>query len=172
LSSDNAQVHNAGEVWASMLWDCYAALLRDTQVPMPRRDFNATQRQMTEYLLGAYSLTPPQPTYTEARDALLAVIAASDARDLQLCGTAFAQRGAGLRAQAARRDTLSNIGVNRERGRRWRSRDRRRHPDTRESTATSMALSMTPRAAVLELPRWSTPARKPLQASRVDVSRP
>lgn len=111
LSSDNAQVHNAGEVWASMLWDCYAALLRDTQVPMPRRDFNATQRQMTEYLLGAYSLTPPQPTYMEARDALLAVIAASDARDLQLCGTAFAQRGAGLRAQAARRDTLSNIGA-------------------------------------------------------------
>jgi len=111
LSSDNAQVHNAGEVWASMLWDCYAALLRDTQLPMARRDFNATQGQMTEYLLGAYSLTPPQPTYTEARDALLAVIAASDARDLQLCGSAFAQRGAGLRAQSARRDTLSNIGV-------------------------------------------------------------
>ena len=111
LPTDNAEVHNAGEVWASMLWDCYAALLRDTQLPMARRDFNATQRQMTEYLLGAYSLTPPQPTYTEARDALLAVIAASDARDLQLCGTAFAQRGAGLRAQAARRDTLSNIGV-------------------------------------------------------------
>ena len=111
LSSDNAQVHNAGEVWASMLWDCYAALLRDSQLPMPRRDFDSTQRQMTEYLLGAYSLTPPQPTYIEARDALLAVIAASDARDLQLCGTAFAQRGAGLRAQAARRDTLSNIGL-------------------------------------------------------------
>lgn len=103
-----------------MLWDCYAALLRDTQVPMPRRDFNATQRQMTEYLLGAYSLTPPQPTYMKARDALLAVIAASDARDLQLCGTA-AQRGAGLRAQAARRDTLSNIGAIEEDARWWAS---------------------------------------------------
>src|SRR5262249_24904394 len=27
--ANNAEVHNTGEVWASMLWDCYVGLLRD-----------------------------------------------------------------------------------------------------------------------------------------------
>src|SRR5262249_4137841 len=27
--ADNSEAHNAGEVWCTMLWECYAALLRD-----------------------------------------------------------------------------------------------------------------------------------------------
>ena len=28
--ASNSEVHNTGEVWCSMLWECYASLLRDT----------------------------------------------------------------------------------------------------------------------------------------------
>lgn len=111
LSSDNSSVHNAGEVWASMLWDCYAGLLRETLPPKPRYDFFEAQRRMSEYLVAAYKLTPNAPTYTEARDALLVVMAASDLDDLRICGATFAARGAGLRARAPSRLSLTLQGV-------------------------------------------------------------
>src|SRR4051812_909297 len=35
----NSEVHNTGEVWAAMLWECYASLLRDALGSGPRFDF-------------------------------------------------------------------------------------------------------------------------------------
>lgn len=111
FAADNSAVHNAGEVWGSMLWDCYASLLRDTQPPSQRLSFFEAQRRMSEYLVAAYKLTPNAPTYTEARDALLVAMGASDLDDLQLCGAAFAGRGAGLRARSPSRLSLTLQGV-------------------------------------------------------------
>lgn len=111
FATDNSAVHNAGEVWGSMLWDCYASLLRDTQPPGQRLSFFEAQRRMSEYLVAAYKLTPNAPTYTEARDALLVVMGASDLEDLQQCGAAFAGRGAGLRARSPSRLSLTLQGV-------------------------------------------------------------
>lgn len=111
LSADNSAVHNAGEVWGSLLWDCYASLLRETLPPAPRYGFDEAQRRMSEYLVAAYKLTPNAPTYTEARDALLLTMAVSDAEDLRLCGSAFAARGAGLRARSPSRGSLTLQGV-------------------------------------------------------------
>ncbi len=111
LSPDNSSVHNAGEVWGSMLWDCYAGLLRETLPPNPRYGFYEAQRRMSEYLVAAYKLTPNAPTYTEARDALLMVMAASDLDDLRICGASFAARGAGLRAKSPTRFSLTLQGV-------------------------------------------------------------
>lgn len=111
VSTDNSSVHNAGEVWGSMLWDCYAGLLRETLPPRPRYDFFEAQRRMSEYLVAAYKLTPNAPTYTEARDALLVVMAASDPDDLRICGASFAARGAGLRAKSPSRLSLTLQGV-------------------------------------------------------------
>jgi hypothetical protein len=111
VSADNSSVHNAGEVWGSLLWDCYAGLLRDTLPPNPRMGFFEAQRRMSEYLVAGYKLTPNAPTYTEARDALLAVMAVSDLEDLRLCGAAFAARGAGLRAKSPSRFSLTLQGV-------------------------------------------------------------
>lgn len=110
-STDNSSVHNAGEVWGSMLWDCYAGLLRETLSPNPRYEFFEAQRRMSEYLVAAYKLTPNAPTYTEARDALLAVMAVTDLDDLHICGAAFAARGAGLRAKSPSRFSLTLQGV-------------------------------------------------------------
>lgn len=111
LSADNSAVHNAGEVWGSLLWDCYASLLRETLPPTPRYSFDEAQRRMSEYLVAGYKLTPNAPTYTEARDALLLAMAVSDTEDLRLCGSAFAARGAGLRARSPSRSSLTLQGV-------------------------------------------------------------
>ena len=51
--ADNSEVHNTGEVWAAMLWDCYVALLRD-----PRFTFEQARTRMKRYLVAAYKATP------------------------------------------------------------------------------------------------------------------
>jgi len=103
----NAQVHNAGEVWANALWECYAALLRDR----PRLSFAEANRRMRRYLVASLKLTPVTPTVLEARDALLAVALAADERDFQQFGAAFARRGFGVGAQAPDRSSLDNRGT-------------------------------------------------------------
>ncbi len=92
-AGDNAEVHNTGEVWAQMLWECYAALLN-------AHDFQTAQDRMLRYLVAAYKATTRDATFIEARDALLAVTAASDGADFQLFGQAFAKRGLGTGAFA------------------------------------------------------------------------
>src|SRR5262249_55241614 len=91
--TDNAEAHATGEVWASMLWECYAGLLRETLGPSPRLTFLEAQDRMKKYLIAALSMTPIAPTFTEARDALLAVAQASDPADLDVFRVAFAKRG-------------------------------------------------------------------------------
>jgi hypothetical protein len=108
---DNAEVHSTGEVWASMLWECYAALLRDTQGASPRLTFNDAQQRMKTYLVASLKLTPVAPTFIEARDALLAAAYASDIVDYVAFWQAFAKRGAGLSAAIDDRFTFDNIGV-------------------------------------------------------------
>ena len=104
-SADNAAVHNAGEVWASMLWECYAALLN-------ANDFTDAQDLMKRSLVAGYKLTPVNPLLTEARDALLAAMAAQSPSNARLCAAGFAKRGAGTGAQAmADRYSTTNNGV-------------------------------------------------------------
>jgi large repetitive protein len=110
-SSYNSEVHNTGEVWANMLWECYASILRDTLGATPRLTFDQAQQRMRDYLVAGYKLTPADPTFVEARDALLAAVAAGDATDYTLCSHAFARRGLGLRAVAPDRYSTDNTGV-------------------------------------------------------------
>ncbi|MDX2011355.1 MAG: M36 family metallopeptidase [Myxococcaceae bacterium] len=100
----NNQVHQTGEVWASMLWECYVALLRDTQ----RLTFDQAQDRMMRYLVGGYKLTPVMPTFVEARDAILAAAVARDPDDFALLWAAFARRGLGMQATAPDRDAPDN----------------------------------------------------------------
>ena len=103
----NSEVHSTGEVWATMLWECYAALLRDTG----RLTFDEARDRMREYLVAAYKMTPSQPTFLEARDAVLAAALAGDNADYLLFAQAFAKRGAGIRAVAPSRYSLNQQGV-------------------------------------------------------------
>lgn len=104
---NNAEVHNTGEVWAVMLWDCYTAMLRDTA----RYTVASATKRMREYLVGSLKLTPSSPTLLEARDAVLAVVFATDAQDYRLFWQAFARRGAGQGAVVPGKTSVDNVGV-------------------------------------------------------------
>jgi hypothetical protein len=105
--SFNAEVHSTGEVWATMLWECYAALLRD-----PRHaDFVEAQRTMKQYYVSSLKLTPADPTLLEARDAVLAAAFAANQDDYLLFWQAFGRRGAGVGALGPAKDSTTNQGV-------------------------------------------------------------
>ena len=99
----NSEVHNTGEVWAVMLWECYVELLRD-----PRFTFDQARGRMKRYLVAAYKATPLAPTFTEARDGLLAVVVANDPADFVHFWDAFARRGLGRGAVSPDRFDVDN----------------------------------------------------------------
>ena len=105
--ANNAEVHNVGEVWASMLWECYVALLRDTG----RYTFVQARQAMREYLVASLKLTPISPTMTEARDAVLLAALARSSKDFELFANAFAKRGLGSLAVAPSRGSTSHAGA-------------------------------------------------------------
>jgi hypothetical protein len=109
--SANSEVHATGEVWASMLWECYASLLRDTQGANPRLSFDEAQRRMKDYLVASMKLTPQSPTFLDARDAVLAAAYANDYVDYAEFWQAFAKRGAGVNATVSDRFSVDNNTV-------------------------------------------------------------
>ncbi|MCL1049910.1 rhombosortase-dependent M36 family metallopeptidase [Shewanella abyssi] len=102
----NAEVHDAGEPWAAMLWDSYVALINDE-----RHSFEEARSLMMDYLVAGYKMTPVAPTYTEARDALLAAAYANDVADYELIMAAFARRGMGFGAVSPTRFDTKHSGV-------------------------------------------------------------
>ena len=104
--ANNAEVHASGEIWANVLWEVYAALLND-----PRYSFAQARERMQDYIIAGLKMTPYAPTYLEARDALLAAIAATDEQDFELAAKAFAKRGMGVGAVAPDRGDIDNSGV-------------------------------------------------------------
>ncbi|QSQ15391.1 myxosortase-dependent M36 family metallopeptidase [Myxococcus landrumensis] len=102
--SPNSQVHNSGEVWATMLWEVYTSLLR-------AHPFEEAQARMKRYLTLGYMQTPYAPTYLEARDAILAGAYVNDPEDAQRIWAAFAKRGAGVDAVAPPSSSRNHEGV-------------------------------------------------------------
>ena len=64
-----------------------------------------------DYLVAGYNMTPIAPTFTEARDALLAAAYANDVDDYKLMLAAFAGRGMGLGAESPSRYSTNHAGV-------------------------------------------------------------
>ena len=106
--SDNSEVHNAGEVWTTMLWEAYVALHTAHAGDLK---FEEVRRRMGDYIVGGMMMAPPNPTYTEQRDGLLMAIAAADPDDFVTVAEAFARRGAGSCAVSPPTDSLTLIGV-------------------------------------------------------------
>ncbi|MDP3856999.1 MAG: M36 family metallopeptidase [Stagnimonas sp.] len=104
--ASNSEVHNAGEIWANQMWECYVGLLND-----PRHSFTEAQSRMKDYIIGGLKQTPADATFTEARDAVLAVALATDFQDYKACSDGFAKRGSGLNAVAPARDSADLVGV-------------------------------------------------------------
>ena len=106
-TSANSEVHNTGEVWATMMWEVYVAL----QQARGTASFEDTHRKMGDYVVAGLQLTPRDATFTEQRDAILAAISARSTDDLATASAAFARRGAGSCAVAPPRDSTNNAGV-------------------------------------------------------------
>jgi hypothetical protein len=100
----NSEVHNAGEIWALQLFEAFQVLIDEHGTAVARR-------RMTDYAAAGLLLTPPEATFTEARDAILVAASALDTDDLILMAAAFAGRGAGSCAVVPSNAVPTNIGV-------------------------------------------------------------
>lgn len=103
--SGEAEVHSAGEVWAQVLWQGFVNLVNH------HHDYNKAKDRMMSYLVNGYKMTPVGPTYTEARDAVLAAAYAKDPEDYKQLLAAFADRGMGLGAVSPDRNNDKHQGV-------------------------------------------------------------
>jgi hypothetical protein len=103
-ANNQAEVHNTGEIWSTMLWECLAALLNN-------HPFEDARTRMRDYLVAGLKMTPANPTFTEARDGVLAAAVAADPADHALLCAAFAKRGIGQLAVSPDRFSGTNTPV-------------------------------------------------------------
>ena len=107
----NSEAHNAGEVWATMMWEAYMGLIAGTLGPSPQLTYEEARRRMSDYVVAGLMLTPADATFTEQRDAILAAAMANDPADALTLAKAFAKRGAGSCAVAPERFSSDFEGV-------------------------------------------------------------
>jgi MYXO-CTERM domain-containing protein len=104
--SDNAEVHAAGEIWASMLVGSYFGMIQD-----PAHTYDEAHRLMSDYVVLGMTAAPADPTYTEQRDAVLAGAIATSPSDFLTIAQAFATRGAGTCAISPARESMDLMDV-------------------------------------------------------------
>jgi extracellular elastinolytic metalloproteinase len=100
----NSLVHNAGEVWCTALWEVFVNLVAT-------HGHAEAERRMLAYVIGGLKLTPPQPTYTEARDGIIDAVAALHPDDLREVWSGFAKRGMGVDAVSPSSSSTTLTGV-------------------------------------------------------------
>jgi hypothetical protein len=91
----NFEVHNAGEVWCAMMFEGLVDMLKLSQGATPKYTFEQARRTYADYVVAGFKAAPPEPTFTELRDAILAAAAASDTDDFVMLAHSFARRGFG-----------------------------------------------------------------------------
>ncbi len=111
IQAPNSEVHNAGEIWAAMMWEALVDILKRSQQPGAPYSFEEGRRRMANYVVGGMKLAPANPTFLEQRDAILAAAAAADIEDMKIIASAFAKRGAGSCAVSPATDSTDFAGV-------------------------------------------------------------
>lgn len=102
--SGNNEVHNAGEVWCAMLWEVFVNLVA-------KHGHEDAERRMLAYVIGGLKLTPPRPTFIQARDGIITAVSAMSPDDLPEVRAGFAKRGMGTGAVAPPSNSTSLAGV-------------------------------------------------------------
>jgi hypothetical protein len=87
-----------------MMWEALNAIIDQHGVTIGRR-------RMSDYVVAGLLLTPPDATFTEGRDAILAAASALDTEDMILMAAAVAGRGAGSCAISPPVTSATNAGV-------------------------------------------------------------
>jgi extracellular elastinolytic metalloproteinase len=103
-SGSNSEVHNAGEIWCSALWEVFVNLVA-------LHGHAEGERRMLEYVIGGLKLTPSMPTFTQARDGILTAVSALEPGDLPDVWRGFAKRGMGPQAVSPPSTSSSLAGV-------------------------------------------------------------
>ena len=101
----NAEIHNAGEIWASALWEGYVALQRAGS------DFATVRQNMAAYVVAGLLLTPTDASPTETRDAILAAAYAASPDDHDILLAGFARRGFGSCAVSPPAESTDFVGI-------------------------------------------------------------
>lgn len=103
FGSSGAQVHAQGEVWCSTLWEARARLVQ-------RHGWTNGNQLMLQLVTDALALTPANPDFIEARDAILQAdlvrTGGANYRDLWL---GFAKRGLGASATSPGSSTTTGV---------------------------------------------------------------
>jgi len=110
-TNPNNEVHAAGEVWTTMMHEVHMAMLAESAPPISRMTWTEAHRRVANYIVAGMKMTPPSPTYTDQRDAILAAAAAVDKQDLLVMAKAFARRGAGTGAKSPPQASSDLVGV-------------------------------------------------------------
>jgi hypothetical protein len=105
-AANNNEVHNAGEVWASMMWEGYVALQQQ-----PGASFDAVRLRMRQYVVGGLLLAPTDATPTETRDAILLAAFVASPADHAVLAAAYARRGFGSCAVSPARGSSTFTGI-------------------------------------------------------------
>lgn len=96
------EVHNQGEVWCSALWECRANLIKKLGF--------AGNELMMQLVIDGLKLTPPRPTFIDARDAIfLADQIRNDGANLVELALGFAKRGMGGASSAPPANTTRGV---------------------------------------------------------------
>ncbi|HEY6942596.1 M36 family metallopeptidase [Dokdonella sp.] len=106
-SLTNAEIHTAGEMWTEALWQCSRGIL----AAAPPSQFEPTRDRILADLVASLKLIPADADYTEARNALLAVIRTDSEADYRRCRSGFAERGLGAGAVAPGRYSIDLRGA-------------------------------------------------------------
>ncbi|MEP7212830.1 MAG: M36 family metallopeptidase, partial [Acidobacteriota bacterium] len=86
-------VHNAGEIWSSMLWEVRAKYIA-------RLGWAVGNRRILQHVTDGMKLAPIGPTFVQERDAIIAgAIASGSAADVADLWAGFAVRGMGFSAR-------------------------------------------------------------------------
>jgi extracellular elastinolytic metalloproteinase len=104
VGGPNNEVHNAGEVWCTILWEVFVNLVVKYQ-------HEEAERRMLIYIVGGLKLTPSNPTFTQARDGIIATISALHSEDLPQVWAGFAKRGMGVNAVSPPASSSTLAGV-------------------------------------------------------------
>jgi extracellular elastinolytic metalloproteinase len=95
------EVHNSGEIWASALWDLTRLLIDKYGYNFDLYESTGGMQVALDIVLMGMKLQPANPTFTQARDAILAADQALyGGENTDEIWEAFARRGFGLSARA------------------------------------------------------------------------
>jgi len=85
------QVHNAGEIWSSALWEVRALMVQ-------RLGFQLGTQKVLQVVTDGMKLAPLNPTFLQERDAIIAAATAYSAEDAADVREGFRRRGMGFSA--------------------------------------------------------------------------